>query len=94
VTAELSLVPYDGSCAALVIDPALRRTGLGKGLALRLVAVARALGLANVFLRIHTNNDVGIGCYASVGFAPVSAEEQMAFNVGQPAAYLWTRHQS
>ena len=74
------------------MDPTLRRQGLGRTLALELVTSARALGLANVFLRVRPDNDVGIACYTSVGFVPVSDEEETAFNAGQPEAYRWMRH--
>ena len=79
----------EAELAHLVVDPALRRQGLGRALANELVSTARALGVANVFLRVHPDNEVGIACYTSVGFVPVSDEEETAFNAGQPAAYRW-----
>jgi hypothetical protein len=45
-----------------------------------------------VLIRVRPDNVVGIGCYASVGFVPVSADEEAAFNAGQPTAYRWMRH--
>jgi ribosomal protein S18 acetylase RimI-like enzyme len=83
----------EGELAHLVVDPMLRRQGLGRDLALGLVATARDEGLATVFLRVRPDNGVGIACYTSVGFARVSAEDEAAFNAGQPAAYQWMRHQ-
>jgi ribosomal protein S18 acetylase RimI-like enzyme len=74
------------------VDPTLRSQGLGQALAVRLIAAARAQGLAHVFIRVRPDNDVAIGCYATVGFVPVSAEEEAAFNAGQPTAYRWMRH--
>ena len=50
--------------------------------------------MPNVFLRVRSDNEVGIACYASAGFVRVSAEDETAFNAGQPAAYQWMRHQS
>ncbi len=82
----------EAELAHLVVDPALRRQGLGRALALELTTCARALGLANVFLRVSPDNLVGIGCYKTVGFVAVSAGEEDAFNVGQPARYHWMRH--
>jgi ribosomal protein S18 acetylase RimI-like enzyme len=81
----------EAELAHLVVDPALRRQGLGRALALELVGSARALGLANVFLRVRPDNDVGISCYESAGFVRCSAEEEASFNSGQPAAYQWMR---
>jgi ribosomal protein S18 acetylase RimI-like enzyme len=82
----------EAELAHLVVDPARRRQGLGRNLAVELVTSARALGLAQVFLRVHPDNDVAIACYTSVGFVPVSVEEETAFNAGQPATYRWMRH--
>jgi [ribosomal protein S18]-alanine N-acetyltransferase len=82
----------EAELAHLVVDPALRRQGLGQGLAVRLVAAARDLGLAHVFLRVRPDNEVGIACYASVGFVRCSPEEELSFNAGQPAAYQWMKH--
>ena len=82
----------EAELAHLVVDPALRRQGLGRALAAELVGSARALRLAHVFLRVRPDNAVGIGCYATAGFVAVSAEEEAAFNAGQPAAYHWMRH--
>jgi len=81
----------EAELAHLVVDPALRRQGLGRGLALRLVARAGDLGLPNIFLRVHPDNVVGISCYESVGFVRCSADEEASFNAGQPAAYQWMR---
>jgi ribosomal protein S18 acetylase RimI-like enzyme len=78
--------------AHLVVDPARRRQGLGRALALELVTSARTLGLATVFLRVSPDNDVGIACYTSVGFVPMSDEEEAEFNAGQRAVYRWMRH--
>jgi ribosomal-protein-alanine N-acetyltransferase len=89
---ELWVEPDEAELAHLVVDPALRRQGLGRALALDLVATARAEGLADIFLRVSRDNEVGIACYASVGFVRVSAEDEAEFNAGQPAAYQWMRH--
>ena len=77
--------------AHLVVDPALRRQGLGRALAVELVTAARAFELSEVFLRVRPDNHVGIGCYASVGFVAMSDEEAATFNAGQPVAYHWMR---
>jgi ribosomal protein S18 acetylase RimI-like enzyme len=83
----------EAELAHLVVDPDLRRQGLGRALALDLVATSRAEGLANIFLRVRSDNQAGIACYASAGFVRVSAEDEAAFNAGQSAAYRWMRHQ-
>jgi ribosomal protein S18 acetylase RimI-like enzyme len=78
--------------AHLVVDPSLRREGLGRALALELVTAAGAFQKSDLFLRVRPDNEVGIGCYRSVGFVAVSPDEETAFNAGQPAAYHWMRH--
>jgi ribosomal protein S18 acetylase RimI-like enzyme len=82
----------EAELAHLVVDPALRRRGLGRALAAELTAAARGLGLGNVFLRVHPDNTVGIACYTSAGFERVSAEDEAAFNLGQSAVFVWMSH--
>jgi ribosomal-protein-alanine N-acetyltransferase len=89
---ELWVEDDEAELAHLVVDPALRRQGLGQALALELVAAARAQGLVHVFIRVRPDNAVAIGCYTTVGFVPVTAEEEAEFNADQPATYHWMRH--
>jgi ribosomal protein S18 acetylase RimI-like enzyme len=91
---ELWLEPDDAEAelAHLVVGPAHRRQGLGRALALALVARARTGGLTNIFLRVHEDNLGAIACYRTAGFEPCSPEEEREFNAGQPAAYRWMRH--
>ncbi|HET6938302.1 MAG TPA: GNAT family N-acetyltransferase [Nocardioides sp.] len=91
---ELWVEPGDAEAelAHLVVDPALRRQGLGTSLTRSLVDRARDGGLTDIFLRVHAGNAVAIACYAGVGFARCSPEEEVEFNAGQPASYRWMRH--
>jgi len=82
----------EAELAHLVVDPALRRQGLGQALAVELIRTARAAGQAHVFIRVHPDNATAIACYANVGFVPVTDEEEASFNADQPAAYRWMRH--
>jgi ribosomal protein S18 acetylase RimI-like enzyme len=93
---ELWLEPDDAEAelAHLVVDPSARGQGLGRALAVSLVDRARAGGLTNVFLRVHHDNEVAIGCYASAGFARCSPEDEAEFNLGQPATYQWMQHRA
>jgi len=79
----------EAELAHLVVDPQHRRQGLGRALALALVARAGAAGLTNVFLRVHPDNDVAQACYATAGFTRCRPEDEAEFNAGQPAAYRW-----
>jgi ribosomal protein S18 acetylase RimI-like enzyme len=81
----------EAELAHLVVDPAQRRQGLGRALAVRLVSLARDQGLQHVFIRVRPDNATAIGCYTTVGFVAVSAAEAAEFNAGQPAAYHWMR---
>jgi ribosomal protein S18 acetylase RimI-like enzyme len=93
---ELWLEPDDAEAelAHLVVDPAQRRQGLGRALAVSLVDRARAEGLSNLFLRVHADNDLAIACYGTAGFKRCSPEEEAEFNAGQPATYRWMQHRS
>jgi ribosomal protein S18 acetylase RimI-like enzyme len=88
---ELWLEPDDAEAelAHLVVDPAQRRQGLGRALAVALAERARASGLANIFLRVHPDNAVAVACYATAGFVRCSPEDEAEYNAGQPAAYWW-----
>ena len=79
----------EAELAHLVVDPARRRQGLGRALALALVEQAGVLGLGTVTLRVHPDNAVGIACYLSAGFVRYPAAEEASFNAGQPTAYQW-----
>jgi ribosomal protein S18 acetylase RimI-like enzyme len=93
---ELWLEPDDAEAelAHLVVDPAQRRQGLGRALAVSLVDRARADGLTNIFLRVDPGNEVAIACYASAGFVRCSTEEEAEYNTGQRAAYRWMQHRT
>jgi ribosomal protein S18 acetylase RimI-like enzyme len=88
---EVWLEP-DGSeaeLAHLVVDPARRGRGLG-------AALGRALAASvpperAVFLRVHPDNVAAQACYRSIGFARVAADDEAAWNAGQPTAYWWMR---
>ncbi|MFF7674676.1 GNAT family N-acetyltransferase [Actinacidiphila glaucinigra] len=78
--------------ARVIVAPSARRRGLGRRLITGLTARARLTGLAEVFLRVHPDNDAALHCYLGAGFAPVPAEQAAEWNVPQPVAYLWLRH--
>ncbi|QIG43850.1 GNAT family N-acetyltransferase [Nocardioides anomalus] len=79
----------EAELAHLVVDPALCGRGLGAHVGRALAATVppeRA-----VFLRVHPDNVVAQACYRSIGFARVAAEDEAAWNAGQPTAYWWMR---
>ena len=88
----LEAADAEAELAHLVVDPAQRRQGLGRTLALALVATARTEGMTNIFLRVHDDNRGAFACYETAGFERCSPGEEAEFNAGQPAAYRWMRH--
>ena len=74
--------------ARLIVDPGVRRQGLGQHLAAGLARLAR-LRHPRVFLRVHPGNTAALRCYAAAGFEPVAPDQAAAWNVGQPFGYVW-----
>lgn len=81
----------EAELARLVIDPALRGRGHGRLLTTLLTAEARRLGFSDIWLRVVPENAPAIACYRAAGFSRATADEETAFNVGQPRTYLWMR---
>ena len=75
--------------ARLIVDPARRRTGLGRRLVSDLLAAARDTGLSGCFLRVAPDNAPALALYRSAGFVDVDASRSEAWNAGQPTAYVW-----
>ena len=78
----------EAELAHLIVAPTARRRGVGRALVEALVARAHARHpLAT--LRVVPDNDVAIRCYRAAGFRRATPEEEAAWNVGQPRAYVW-----
>ena len=75
--------------ARLIVDPARRRSGLGRALVTHLVAAAAATGLSGCLLRVVPDNAPAIALYRAAGFAAVDPERAAEWNQGQPTDYLW-----
>ena len=75
--------------ARLIIDPARRRSGLGRELVTRLLVMARATGKASCLLRVAPDNDPALGLYRAAGFAEVDPDRTAEWNQGQPTNYVW-----
>ena len=86
---ELWLDDEEVELARLIVDPARRRSGLGRALVAQLVAVASATGLAGCLLRVVPDNEPAIALYRAAGFAAVDPERAGEWNQGQPTDYLW-----
>jgi [ribosomal protein S18]-alanine N-acetyltransferase len=75
--------------ARLIVDPARRRTGLGRRLVDQLLAAARDTGLSGCLLRVAPDNAPALALYRSAGFLDVDTDRTEAWNAGQPTAYVW-----
>ena len=75
--------------ARLIVDPARRRSGLGRTLVAQLVAAATATGLSACLLRVAPDNAPAIAFYRATGFAEVEPDRAAEWNQGQPTAYRW-----
>ena len=81
----------EAELARLIVQPVRRGRGVGRWLVQELLAEARRLGWADVWLRVAPDNEPALGAYTAAGFVPATADEQAAFNAGQPEAYVWMR---
>ncbi|MEU6315063.1 GNAT family N-acetyltransferase [Streptomyces sp. NPDC047014] len=78
--------------ARLIVAPGRRGRGIGRTLVGGLLARALETGHAEVFLRVHPDNEVALRCYLGAGFAAVDADLAADWNAAQPVAYAWLRH--
>ena len=60
--------------ARLIVDPARRRSGLGRALVTSLVAAAAATSLSGCLLRVVPDNAPAVALYRAAGFAAVDPD--------------------
>jgi len=77
--------------ARIIVPPERRGERLGRLLVTLLLEQASQTGYQAAFVRVAPGNAAALACYRHAGFAPVSAEERLAFNAGQPLEYEWLR---
>ncbi|GAA2999544.1 GNAT family N-acetyltransferase [Streptosporangium longisporum] len=78
--------------ARLIVAPGARGRGVGRELVRALTVLARDTGLADVFMRVHPDNDRALRCYRGAGFLPVDPALAATWNAPQPVDYVWLRH--
>ena len=84
-------VADEAELARILVDPALRRRGIGRALAALLGERAREVGFADVWLRVVPDNEPALAAYRAAGFVRTSPEDEASFNEGQPCAYAWMK---
>ncbi|WP_436758716.1 GNAT family N-acetyltransferase [Streptosporangium sp. V21-05] len=91
---ELWVDPEEGEIelARIIVAPGARGAGIGRHLVRGLAALARDTGYADVFMRVHPDNDRALRCYRGAGFLTVDAHLAAEWNVPQPVDYVWLRH--
>ncbi|HEY1329884.1 MAG TPA: GNAT family N-acetyltransferase [Actinomycetota bacterium] len=69
--------PGAGHLVAMWVDPAVRRTGLGRLLVERAIGWARERGLREVHLWVADGNDAAAALYRANGFAPTGRRQPL-----------------
>jgi ribosomal protein S18 acetylase RimI-like enzyme len=81
----------EAELARILVDPARRGEGIGRRLTALLCGRAAEAGFDDIWLRVVPANEPALAAYRAAGFVRASAEEEAAFNAGQPCAYVWLR---
>ena len=81
----------EAELARLIVAPGLRGRGRGRGLTRALAGEAHRRGFQAVWLRVVPDNAAARRAYEAAGFVRATPEQEAAFNVGQPRAYVWMR---
>jgi ribosomal protein S18 acetylase RimI-like enzyme len=75
----------------IIVRPERRGQGVGRIVVSLLLDQATRTGYRSAFLRVAAENAAALVCYQAAGFVRVPADEQRAFNQGQPIEYVWLR---
>ncbi|MGC5009621.1 GNAT family N-acetyltransferase [Streptosporangium sp. DT93] len=78
--------------ARIIVAPGARGRGVGRELVRALTRQAGETGLADVFMRVHPDNDRALRCYRGAGFLPVDPALAATWNLPQPIDYVWLRY--
>jgi ribosomal protein S18 acetylase RimI-like enzyme len=79
--------------ARLVVAPQARGRGVGKTLVGHLLEELRGSAYEWVYVRVVPDNEIAIACYEGAGFRRLDAADEARFNLEQPRAYTWLRHE-
>ncbi|MFC0623184.1 GNAT family N-acetyltransferase [Kribbella deserti] len=78
--------------ARIIVAPEFRGKGVGTAFVRALLVPALDAGYADVFLRVHPDNERAIRTYLRVGFKPVDEALAAEWNVPQPINYTWLQY--
>ena len=81
----------EAELARVIVAPSMRGRGLGRTLITMLAAEARRMGFVDIWVRVVPSNAAALACYGAAGFERTDADEEAAFNAGQPRVYVWMR---
>ncbi|MGZ8566300.1 MAG: GNAT family N-acetyltransferase [Actinomycetota bacterium] len=81
----------EAELARVIVAPSMRGRGLGRTLITMLAVEARRMGFVDIWVRVEPSNAAALACYGAAGFERTDADEEAAFNTGQPRVYVWMR---
>jgi len=67
---------------SVYVDDAWRRSGVGRGLCLSLLAILGAQGFFNAFAGIALPNPASVALHEAVGFEPLGVYRRVGFKLG------------
>jgi len=73
------------------VDAQARRSGVGRALYEKLIAILRQQGFHAAFAGIALPNDASVGLHQAVGFTPVGIYKDVGFKLGQWRDTGWWR---
>lgn len=78
--------------ARIIVDPGMRRRGIGSALVRELISLARGRSGGPIWVRVVPDNTAALACYAKLGFVRASPEDELRFNQeAQSSGMSWLR---
>lgn len=85
----MSLVGSVAEVRRIIVDPSVRRTGIGQSLLSHGMEWAASHGAQEVFLEVSADNHGAIALYESHGFSPVMRRENYYGTDDDAVVYRW-----
>ena len=74
--ASMQIILDEAEIHNIAVDLSLKRKGVGKSLALQLIAAAKEKGVKRIFLEVNENNTLALSLYSKLGFEIVSVRQK------------------